>query len=77
MRLFFLHVNVPGVEVIKLEFILRLKIKHNDWLLADTCPQADNHLALFEFENELKSYNLEVRSVYGKQKRRSVTFARF
>ena len=28
-----------GLEVIKLEFILRLKIKRNDWLLADTCKQ--------------------------------------
>ena len=37
----------PGVEVSKLEFILRLKIKHNDWLFADTCPQAANHWALF------------------------------
>ena len=37
----------PGLEVIKLEFILRLKIKHNDWLLVDTCPQAANHCALF------------------------------
>ena len=37
----------PGLEVIKLEFILRLKIKRNDWLLVDTCPQAANHLALF------------------------------
>ena len=36
-----------GLEVIKLEFILRLKIKRNDWLLADTCPQAANHFALF------------------------------
>ena len=27
----------PGLEVIKLEFILKLKIKRNDWLLADTC----------------------------------------
>ena len=25
-----------GLEVIKLEFILKLKIKRNDWLLADT-----------------------------------------
>ena len=32
-----------GLEVIKLEFILRLKIKRNDWLIADTCPQAANH----------------------------------
>ena len=36
-----------GLEVIKLEFILKLKIKCNDWLLADTCPQAANHCALF------------------------------
>ena len=36
-----------GLEVIKLEFILRLKIKRNDWLFADTCPQAANHCALF------------------------------
>ena len=39
--------NRSGLEVIKLEFILRLKIKRNDWLLADTCPQAANHCALF------------------------------
>ena len=37
----------PGLEVIKLEYRLKLKIKHNDWLLADTCPQAANHCALF------------------------------
>ena len=36
-----------GLKVIKLEFIFRLKIKPNDWLLADTCPQADNNCALF------------------------------
>ena len=40
-------VTPPGLEVIKLEFILRLKIKHNDWLLADTCPQSANRCALF------------------------------
>ena len=34
----------PGLEVIKLEFILKLIIKHNDWLCADTCP---HHCALF------------------------------
>ena len=27
-------------EIAVLEVILRLKIKRNDWLLADTCPQA-------------------------------------
>ena len=39
-------VSRPGPEVIKLEFILKLKIKRNDWLLADTCPQAAYHCAL-------------------------------
>ena len=39
--------EMPGFEVIKLEFIIRLKIKHNDWLVVDTCPQAANHCALF------------------------------
>ena len=37
----------PGLWVIKLEHILRLKIERNDWLLADTCPQAANDWALF------------------------------
>ena len=37
----------PGLEVIKLEFILRLKIMHNDWLLEDKCTQSANHCALF------------------------------
>ena len=46
------HFNSPtGLEIIKLEFILRLKIKRNDWLLADTCPQAANHSALFLLTN--------------------------
>ena len=36
-----------GLEVIKLEFILKLKIKHNYRLLADTCPQAANQCVLF------------------------------
>ena len=37
----------PGLEVIKLEYSLRLKIKHNDWLLADTYPQVAYQCALF------------------------------
>ena len=37
----------PGLEFIKLEFILKLKIKPNDWLLADTCLQAANQCVLF------------------------------
>ena len=43
-------VDRPCPEVTKLEFFLKLKIKHNDWLLVDTCPQAANHCAYFEFE---------------------------
>ena len=35
-----------GDEVIKVEFIPKLKIKRNDWLLAYTCSQASNHCAL-------------------------------
>ena len=34
---------LPGLEVIKLVQSLKLKIKRNDWLLADTCSQAANH----------------------------------
>ena len=33
-----INLRNPGLEVIKLEFILKLKIKCNNWLLADTCP---------------------------------------
>ena len=36
------------------------KIKQNDWLFADTCPQAANHCPYFEFEAVLKLYNIEV-----------------
>ena len=39
--------NCSGPEVIKLEYRLKLKIKCNDWLFADMCPQAGNHCALF------------------------------
>ena len=41
------QIRLPGLKVIKLEYILRLKIKRNDWLIVDTCPQAANHYALF------------------------------
>ena len=40
----------PGLEVMNIEFILKLKTqkkKRNDWLLVDTCPQATNHCTLF------------------------------
>ena len=46
----------PGLEVIKLKFILKLKITRNDWLFADKQPI----IALyFEFKTVLKFYNLE------------------
>ena len=50
----------PGPEVIKLEFILKLKIKRNEWLLADmTCVRKQPIIAIyFEFETVLKFYNL-------------------
>ena len=37
----------PGLKVITLEHSLKHKIKHNNWLLVDTCLQAANHCALF------------------------------
>ena len=42
------EIVISGLEVIKLEYSLRLKFKCNDWLLAlaDMCPQAANHCAL-------------------------------
>ena len=55
-----------GFEVIKLEYSLKLKRKHNDWLLADRFPLAANHCALYKFENELKFYNLGARFAFNK-----------
>ena len=43
----YMYYDKPGSEVIKLEYSLTLKIKPNDLLLADTCPQVANHCALF------------------------------
>ena len=43
----FASMKKSGPEVKKLEFIFKLKIKRNDWLLTDTCLQAANHYALF------------------------------
>ena len=51
-----IRISVP--EVIKLEFILKLKIKRNDWLLADTYPQVANHCALFGVWTVIKFYIL-------------------
>ena len=52
----------PGLEVIKLENSLRLKIKRNDWLLAGTSRKQPIIALYFEYENELKFYNLEACS---------------
>ena len=52
----------PGLEVIKLEFILKLKIKRNDCLLADTCRKQPIIVLYFEFETVRKFYNLEART---------------
>ena len=41
------NVAFPGLEAIKLKYILKLKIKPNGWLLADTCLHVANHWALF------------------------------
>ena len=49
----------PGLELIKLEFILRLKIKCNDWLLAECVSMQPIIVLYFESENELKFYNLQ------------------
>ena len=38
-------------------FVLKFKIKRDDWLLVNTLSQAANHCALF-FETVLKFYNL-------------------
>ena len=51
--------GTSGIEVIKLEFILRLKIKRNDWLLADTCQRQQIIALYIECETVLRFYNLE------------------
>ena len=40
-------ITFTGPEVIQLEFILKLKIKRNDWLFVDTCSEAANPCGLF------------------------------
>ena len=49
-----------GLEVIKLEFILIIKIKRNDWPLVHKLPI---NALCFEFETELKFYNLGARKL--------------
>ena len=49
----------PGLEVIKLEFILRLKIKRNDCCLRTRVCKQPLIALYFESETVLKFYNLE------------------
>ena len=51
-----LHMYAVMYMYIRLDDLAPVKIKRNDWLLADTCPQAANHCDFFEFEKELKFY---------------------
>ena len=53
MTLLFHFSQRPDIEVIKLECSLKLKIKRNDWLLAERTII----VLYFESENELKFYN--------------------
>ena len=50
--LFSITVAFPGFEFIKLQFILSLKIKCNDWLLGDTCPGRKLPIIALYFESE-------------------------
>ena len=47
-----ISLSTSGLEVIKLEYSLKLRIKRNNWLLADT--EQPTVVLYFEFENELK-----------------------
>ena len=48
----------------KNEYSLNLKIKRNDWLPADTCPQAANHALNFEFEIISRPDVCELRTIF-------------
>ena len=45
MNFKYLSLRQPGLEAINLS--VKLKIEGNDWLFADTCPQAANRYAFF------------------------------
>ena len=53
--------DLTVLEVIKLEFIIKLKIKRNHWLRVRKQPIL---VLYFEFETVLEFYNLEARSKY-------------
>ena len=56
---------ISGLQVIKLEFILRLKIKCNDWPLADTCVRKQPIIVLyFESETGFSTVRTRLSSLY-------------
>ena len=57
------HFVRPGLKVINLEFILKLKIKRNDWLLADMCPQVANHCAYVSASSQSLRFILSMRMI--------------
>ena len=56
------------LEVIKLEVILKLKIKCNDWLLATHVRKQPITALYLEFETVLKFYNLTAMSESGQNR---------
>ena len=62
-QVWYLILSTPGLKVIKLEFILKLKINHNNRMLVDTCPQAANHCTLFWDWDCAQFYNLKAWSL--------------
>ena len=55
----------PSLEVIIHKFILKFKIKRNDWLIADTCLQAINHSALLVHKQPIIAFYFEFETVCG------------
>ena len=55
--------DFPGLEVIKLEYSLKLKIKLNDGCLRTHLRKQPIIVLYFEFENEIMFYNLEARGL--------------
>ena len=51
--------------VLKLEYILKLKTKRNEWLLADTCPHAANHCALFRVSTGIGTAAFFINPAFG------------
>ena len=58
-----LGLDKSGREFIKLEFILKLKKKHNDFCLQTRVCKQPIIALYFEFENELKFYSLEAKCI--------------